>query len=197
MTFNDISWGYVDSKQAVPYSYTPQRIIKMLNTCARDGGNLLLNIGPTPDGSVPEEAVQPLSAVGAWLKENGRAVYGKLVRSKGWTDRPFGGNGVSEPSFDGKSVFLWNWIWPTGGTMAVGGYRNAPKAVRLLKDGTALDWELVGHRLVLKHLPRTPPDTHAGVTVIELEFDGPPQYTFASYYPQLHGGRDITGGVRV
>lgn len=196
MTFNDISWGYVDSKQAAPYSYTPQRILKMLNTCARDGGNLLLNIGPTPDGSVPEEAVQPLTAVGAWLKENGRAVYGRLVRGRGWTDRPFGGNGVSEASSDGKSVFVWNWIWPTGGSMALGGYRQAPKAVRLLKDGTPLDFELVGHRLVLKNLPKTPPDTHAGITVIELEFGGSPQYLMASYYPQLHGGRDITGGQR-
>lgn len=191
MTFNDISWGYVDSKQAAPYSYTPQRILKMLNTCAREGGNLLLNIGPTPDGSVPEEAVQPLTAVGDWLKENGRAVYGKLVRSNGWTNRPFGGNGVCEVSCDGNSVFLWNWIWPTSGTMAIGGYRKAPKAVRLLKDGTPLDFELVGHRLILKNLPQIPPDTHTGITVIEMVFDGMPEYTFASYYPQLHEGRDI------
>jgi hypothetical protein len=68
--------------------------------------------------------------------------------------------------------------------------------VRLLKDGTPLDFEVVGHRLVLKNLPKTPPDSHAGITVIELVFDGPPEYLMASYYPQLHGGRDITGGVR-
>ncbi len=197
MTFNDLSWGYVDSQQAAPYSYSPQRILKMLNTCARDGGNLLLNIGPTPDGSVPAEAVQPLTAVGDWLKENGRAAYGKLVRSKGWTDKPFGGNGVSESSSDGTSVFLWNWIWPTSGSMAMGGYRNAPKAVRLLKDGTPLEFEMRGHRLVLTKLPKTPPDKHAGITVIELQFDGPPQYTFASAYPQLHGGREVPGAIQM
>ena len=33
MTFNGISWGYVDSDQALPYSYTPQRIVNMLQTC--------------------------------------------------------------------------------------------------------------------------------------------------------------------
>ncbi len=65
MTFNGISWGYVDSKQAAPYSYNAQRILKMLSSCAIGGGNLLLNIGPTSDGSVPEEAVAPLTAVGA------------------------------------------------------------------------------------------------------------------------------------
>ena len=50
MTFNGISWGYVDSKQAIPYSYNAQRILKMLSTCASGGGNLLLNIGPMPRG---------------------------------------------------------------------------------------------------------------------------------------------------
>ena len=38
MTFNGISWGYVDSRQAAPYSYNAQRILKMLNTCAAGGG---------------------------------------------------------------------------------------------------------------------------------------------------------------
>jgi alpha-L-fucosidase len=77
MTFNDISWGYVDSAQAAPYSYAPQRILKMLNTATAGKGNLLLNIGPKPDGSVPDEAVTPLTTVGAWLAENGKAVYGR------------------------------------------------------------------------------------------------------------------------
>ena len=50
MTFNDISWGYVDAEQALPHAYTAPRILKMLNTCTAGGGNLLLNIGPEPDG---------------------------------------------------------------------------------------------------------------------------------------------------
>ena len=39
MTFNDISWGYMDEEQALPYAYTTPRILKMLNTCANGGGN--------------------------------------------------------------------------------------------------------------------------------------------------------------
>ena len=197
MTFNDISWGYVDSKQAAPYSYNAQRILKMLCKCSTNGGNLLLNIGPAPDGSIPAEAVEPLTTVGSWLKENGKAVYGPLIKNKGWLESNFGGNGVTEASYNGKSVFLWNWIWPTSGEMAFGGYLNAPKAVRLLKDGKPLKFEHKGHRLILKNLPKSAPDAHAGVTVIELEFKDQPQYLFASYYPQLNGGRDITGGVRI
>lgn len=80
MTFNDISWGYVDAEQALPYSYTPQRIVKMLNTATAGKGNLLLNIGPAPDGSVPADVVSPLTKVGEWIAENGAAVYGKKIR---------------------------------------------------------------------------------------------------------------------
>jgi alpha-L-fucosidase len=197
MTFNGISWGYVDSKQAAAYSYNAERIIKMLNTCASGGGNLLLNIGPAPDGSVPQEVVAPLTQVGGWLKENGKAVYGKLVKNSGWTTSQFGGNGVCGGSFDGKSVYLWNWIWPTGGEMGIGGYMTAPKAVRLLKDGTPVEFEHRGHRILLKNLPKESPDGNAGIAVIELEFDEAPKYLFASYYPQLHGGEDTAADGKI
>ena len=123
MTFNGISWGSVDSKQAARYSYNAQEIIRMLNSCASGGGNLLLNIGPAPDGSVPEEAVEPLTEVGEWLKLNGKAVYGKMTRTGSTVA---GGNGLCGCSLSGNSVYLWNWIWPSGGTMAVGGYKTAP-----------------------------------------------------------------------
>ncbi len=197
MTFNGISWGYVDSAQAVQYSYNAQRILKMLNTCAIGGGNLLLNIGPAPDGSVPAEAVEPLTRVGDWLKENGKAVYGNLVKNKGWTNSLFGGNGVCGTSSDGKSIYLWNWIWPTNGEMGIGGYMSAPKAVRFLNDGTPIDFEHKGHRIILKNLPQTSPDKNAGITVIEMEFDEAPQFRFASYYPQLHGGSDVAGENKI
>ena len=197
MTFNGISWGYVDSAQAQNYSYNAQRIIKMLNTCASGGGNLLLNIGPTPDGSVPEEAVDPLRTVGAWLGENGRAVYGKLAKNSGFLERTFGGNGVCGASASGESVYLWNWIWPSDGSMGIGGYLSPPKAVRLLKDGTSIDFEHRGHRILLKNLPKSPPDSHAGITVIEMEFDEPAEYRFASYYPQLHRGEDRAGDRKI
>jgi alpha-L-fucosidase len=192
MTFNGISWGYVDSAQATPYAYNAQRIIRMLNTCASGGGNLLLNIGPAPDGSVPTDAIQPLETVGRWLAENGGAVYGKM--NKGGH---FGGNGVCGTSSSGHSIYVWNWIWPHGGTMGLGGYLKAPKSVRLLKDGTPIPFEHKGHRIILKGLPESSPDKNAGIAVIEMEFDGEPDYCFASYLPQLHGGTDIAGDMKL
>lgn len=191
MTFNDISWGYVDSTQAAPYGYSAQRIIQALNRCTVSGGNLLLNIGPAPDGSVPAEAIAPLTTVGDWLRENGKAVYGKLTKDRYDGRGAFGGNAISRATSDGKSVYIWNWIWPTGGTMGIGGYMDAPRAVRLVRDGTPIDFEHRGHRIILKNLPDKAPDPHAGITVIELVYDEPFRYLFSSYYPQNQNGRDV------
>lgn len=192
MTFNDLSWGYVDAKQARPYAYTPQRILKMLSVCAREGGNLLLNIGPAPDGSLPSDAVRPLKKVGRWLGENAAAVYGHLVRSGGRAvGASFGGNGLCSATMKGNTVYLWNWIWPHGGEMALGGYSSAPKRVYLLRDGSPLKFVHSGQQIILKELPDESPDRINGVAVIAMEFDKTPDYCFASYYPQLHGGRAI------
>ncbi|MFW6308840.1 MAG: alpha-L-fucosidase, partial [bacterium] len=193
MTFNGISWGYVDSDQAVPYSYNAQRIIKMLNQATSGGGNLLLNIGPTPDGSVPEEAVEPLKKVGKWLEKNGEAVYGKKKKS------PYNNtNGVCGSSWDGgKKVYLWNWIWPEEGSMGLGGFVTPVKSIKLVNNDTPVEFEQKGHRIILKNLPKKSPDEVAGVAVLELEFKEEPEFHRASYFPQLHGGRDYAGDQKI
>ncbi len=75
MTLND-SWGYQRADDNWKSSKT---IIRNLITCVRDGGNYLLNIGPKPDGSIPEESVQVLTEVGNWMQTNGH--YDLQVRS--------------------------------------------------------------------------------------------------------------------
>lgn len=190
MTFNGLSWGYMDSAQTVNYSYSPQQIIKMLNKCANGGGNLLLNIGPKPDGSVPDDAVAPLTTVGKWLLENGDAVYGKVIRNRNWPDFKFGGNGVCGASRKDNTVYLWNWVWPSEGSMAIGGYLNSPESVKFLKDGRPIDFEHKNNRILLKNLPEKSPDSTTGITVIVMEFSEEPVYVFASGYPQLHGGKE-------
>lgn len=183
MTFNGLSWGYLDSNQTQNFSYTPQQIIHMLNKCSSSGGNLLLNIGPKPDGSVPEDAIEPLTAVGTWLSENGQAVYGKLEKTS------FGGNGITGSTRKSNIVYLWNWIWPTGGEMGIGGYMEPPKSVRFLKDGTNIDFEFKNRSIILKNLPGNSPDKNVGIAVIEMEFENKPEYVFACNYPHLHQGR--------
>ena len=192
MTFNGISWGYVDSVQASPYSYNAQRIIKMLNTVTTGGGNLLLNVGPMPDGSLPSEVLYPLTTVGNWLEQNGKAVYGKKDKC-----RYSNSSGVCGASSSGNYVYLWNWIWPQGGEMTLGGFMTPLKSIKLVKDGTPIDFEQKGHRIMLKNLPKASPDATAGIAVLELEFSETPVFNRCSYYPQLHGGRDIAGNNKI
>ena len=186
MTFNGISWGYVNSEYAASYSYTPSRILTMLNTCVECGGNLLLNIGPKPDGSIPEEVIEPLTRVGAWLAKNGESVYG-LPRVEG----QIGGNGVTYETQNGNNIYLWNRIWCGKPEVGVGGYVVPPERITLLATGEELEFETLEHRLIIKNLPKDCPDKHAGVAVFKLEFKEKPQYIYASRYPQLHGGEKI------
>ena len=202
MTFNDISWGYVDSEQAKPYSYNAPRILKMLHTCALGGGNLLLNIGPAPDGSVPAEAVQPLKTVGDWLADHGEAVYGLMDQGKnrdheltGGGLADFRGNGVCLATKKGNTIYLWCLIWPPEGSMAIGGYLNSPTSVRLLRDSQPLKFEYRDQRILIRDMPADAADPHANVTVIAMDFDEPPRYQFASYYPQLRCGHDYSQGL--
>ncbi len=183
MTFNGLSWGYMDSDQVLPYSYNAQRIIKMLNTATAGGGNLLLNIGPTPDGSVPPEAVGPLTTVGKWLSENGKAVYGKKPKPESQFN-----HGLCSASHENNKLYLWNWIWPQNGEMVIGGFKTKVLSITLLKDGTPIAFEQQGHRIRLKNLPVKTPDEHAGIAVLELVFEALPKYRFVSDFPHFHQG---------
>ena len=192
MTFNGISWGYIDSEQARQYSYRPGQILKMLRRCSAGVGNLLLNIGPTPDGSVPEEAKDVLDRVGAWMKENGEAAYGpKYAIGPG----EYCANNISEASVsaDEKTVYFWNYSYPKSRVITFGGYKTKPRRVTILATGEDVKFELDGERIKLYDLPEKCPDTHCGVTVFKAEFDEKPRFAFASYYPQIHYGSDYEG----
>lgn len=66
------AWGYRPQDHFWDFPY----ILRILvNTVCRDG-NLLLNVGPDPEGRVPEEAKAILKKTGAWLSENGESIYG-------------------------------------------------------------------------------------------------------------------------
>nr|WP_050997992.1 alpha-L-fucosidase [Dyella japonica] len=74
------SWGYIEHDT---YK-SPTFIIHLLADVVSKNGNLMLNVGPRADGTIPEGAQDTLRSIGRWLKANGEAIYG----SRPW--RTFG-----------------------------------------------------------------------------------------------------------
>jgi alpha-L-fucosidase len=66
------SWGYIENDTFK----SPEFIVHQLVDIVSKNGNLLLNIGPRSDGTIPEPVQEVLRAVGGWLKVNGEAIYG-------------------------------------------------------------------------------------------------------------------------
>ena len=66
------SWGYIKDDTFK----SPEFIVHQLIDIVSKNGNLLLNIGPRSDGTIPEEVQQVLLNVGTWLNVNGDAIYG-------------------------------------------------------------------------------------------------------------------------
>jgi alpha-L-fucosidase len=66
------SWGYIKDDTFK----SPEFVIDQLIDIVSKNGNLLLNIGPRSDGTIPEEVQHVLLDVGAWLNVNGEAIYG-------------------------------------------------------------------------------------------------------------------------
>lgn len=66
------SWSYVETDT---YKST-NRIIHLLVDIVAKGGNYLLNVGPSPEGTLPPTAVERMHEIGQWMKANGEAIYG-------------------------------------------------------------------------------------------------------------------------
>jgi alpha-L-fucosidase len=174
MTLND-SWGFNRGDDGWK---TPKVIASNLAECARGGGNYLLNIGPKPDGSIPEESVKVLETVGKWLDTNGKAIYGTERGDFSW-------NSNAQYTRRGNTLYIHQQYWP-GHTpaaealaffqpevvIAIGGLKAKAKAARLLKTGEAVQFTQDEWALRLTGLPIQAPDQPA--TIIEVQCDAEP-----------------------
>ncbi len=176
MTFNG-SWGYFPT--AIDWR-SVREVLGMLRTATAGGGNLLLNIGPAPDGSVPPEATERLLPVGKWLAKNGEAVYGQVDRVQGKLEWLPTGNWTLK----GNTAYYWCSRWP-GTELAIGGLRTKLRRASYLIGGAEIPFTQTENRLVLHGLPPHNPDDIASVTVLKLEFEEEPKQVLGAGYVVL------------
>ena len=184
MTMND-TWGYKTNDRNWK---SAQRLIRMLSDIASKGGNLLLNIGPRADGSIPQESIDRLDAIARWMDVNSEAIYGtsatvfgaelgKPVKGKtgygkevlvsssdDWrcTAKP-----ASAGSGQAGKIYLHLFKWPASGKFELPDLRSKVTNAYLLADRKELKVEQTAGRVSLS-LPAVAPDKIASVICLEL-----------------------------
>lgn len=178
VTLND-NWGFHGGDANWK---SPVEVIKMLGRCAQGRGNLLLNIGPRGDGSIPAEAVEILTAVGRWLETNGECIFGTDL----WTLDPYRrGDHRGDWCAHGLLTAKGNTLYlvatsPPAGTFALSGLEAVVRDVRVL-GGEPLAFRQNAGRIEVDAAGRLPPGLPR---VLRFECDRPP-----SIYK--------TGGMRI
>lgn len=174
MTLND-SWGFQRNDDSWK---SPKTIVRNLATCAQGGGNYLLNIGPKPDGSVPDESVRILQNVGQWLDRNGESIY-RTERGQ------FKFGTFADYTRRGNTLYVHVYYWPghtpaaqwlsffqPQAVAAIGGLKAKVLNAKLLKTGAPVHFEQSDLGVRFTGLPNDPPDDP--VTVIVAECDSEP-----------------------
>ncbi len=155
MTMND-SWGYHATDDAWK---SPKRVVRNLVTCARDGGNYLLNIGPKGDGSIPQESIDILTKVGEWMDRNGHTIYGAdrcQVKSSLFANFTRKGN----------TLYVHAHFWP-GESWSIGGLKTKVTSAKILRTGEAVRFEQDEFGVRFSGLPAEPPDDPVSVIALE------------------------------
>ena len=168
------SWGYIENDTFK----SPQFVVDQLIDIVSKNGNLLMNIGPRSDGTIPEQVQQVLLDVGTWLNVNGEAIYG----TRPWRTYGEGPTKVTAGSFHdtdvtnykpddfrfttkGEALYIIGLAWPASGEALVRSLAtivgSEPVAsVDLLGGDPGLHFEQRGDGLHV-HLPVQPPTKYA------------------------------------
>ena len=155
MTINE-TWAY--NKNDRNFKSTTQ-LIRMLIDVASKGGNFLLNVGPTPEGTIQPEFEERLRGIGEWLKVNGEAIYGTTYGPL--QDLPYG-----RTTAKGKTIYLHVFDWPQG-RLQVPEIHGKVESVKLLAGGAAVKFTQAGGVLTID-LAQARRDPHATVLAIRM-----------------------------
>jgi alpha-L-fucosidase len=149
MTINE-SWGYQGNDKSYK---TTNQVIKIFSECLSLGGNLLLDIGPKADGTIPVEQAAVLKGLGRWTKKHGEAIYGTLGGLPGGYF-----NGPTTINSDSTMLYLFVGGNP-GGQIMLEGIKNKINRIYVVGNGTKLSY---------KEFLKPYWSTSAGVTFIDL-----------------------------
>lgn len=174
---------------------TAHEIVALLTEVVAKGGHLLLNVGPTADGAVPDLQAAPLRRAGTWVRDHADVVE----RSRPWTT--WGDEHVryvvptDEPGCTGDTRLVDAIVVGETRLGALG--RAAGRVVAVeSRDGGALDWEQDDAGLRLRRADRTPPGL-AAVYRIHLEpAPDRPVELFTSDSSHPHDASDELAGAR-
>ena len=180
ITFND-HWSY---HRGDHHWKGADDVVDMLATAASACGNLMLNIGPRADGSVPEASVDILDRVGRWLDRNVEAVRDTDMFTYGLMERKGHNSDWSNQGlFTRKGKCLYHLVryWP-GSRIVVAGLNTAVEQVSLLHSGRPLKFTQQDGKVTVHDLPEAAPDPVCTV----LKF-------VCADVPEIY----LTGGMRI
>jgi alpha-L-fucosidase len=155
MTIND-TWAYNKHDQ---HFKSVQVLIQDLANVASKGGNFLLDVGPTPEGTIQPEFVERLQAMGKWMKVNGDSIYGTTYGP--WQNLPFG-----KTTAKGKTIYLHVFDWPSKPELVVPGPKGRVSRITVLATGQKAQFRQEEGRLIIA-VPSTAPDPNDSVLQID------------------------------
>ncbi|HLT51909.1 MAG TPA: alpha-L-fucosidase [Arenibacter sp.] len=167
LTMND-SWGF----QKNDHNYkTTDQIIGIFSDVIGNGGNLLLDIGPKADGTIPEEQLAILKGLGRWTNKHKEAIYG--TRSGIPKEHFYGATTLSK---DQTILYLFVEGNP-GGEVVVRGLKNNINRIWVVGEGTKLSHQVVGkvywsHYPGIKYIKLPEHVLDENMTVLALLLDG-------------------------
>lgn len=165
ITMNN-NWGFA---QADKYFKPADMIIKKLVECVSKDGNMLLNVGPDANGSIPDESLAILSSIGRWMRQNHKSIYGC-----GYSDMEKPEYGRITKNNETNTLYYHVMENQVGFLPLIGINREQIKKIRLLPTGSELkiadNWITSNY----KHIPfvsfgQSPLLTDQIDTVIEVE----------------------------
>lgn len=161
MTMNT-TWGYSEHDHAWKSDET---LLRNLIDIASKGGNYLLNIGPKGDGSVPEESIRSMQAIGRWMKSNGESIYG--TKASPFENLSWGRCTQKEISGGRTRLYLHVFNWPGEGRLVVPAQGAQGVKASLLAGGKKLPMTSGGDSFVVT-LPAKQPDPIATVITLDI-----------------------------